>query len=105
MDGSWWIQVARFKSPVRTVAAVLLRSRETQAKRACDKAGEVERLRRDNLRQQRQIERLQRELAGGRIEAERLAVECGEWRRQPPVLPDDPPLPHHEFGPKMIARR
>ena len=40
MAGSWFTQVRRFKSPVRTVAAVLLRSRETQANRDREQTAE-----------------------------------------------------------------
>ena len=119
MAGSWFTQVRRFKSPVRVVAAVLLRSRETQAQRAREKTEEIARLRRINEQQQRHITRLEQDLADARLQARQLDVENSRLRQQPPVLPDDPRLPyhefglsrirlitnsaHHEFGPKMIA--
>ena len=103
MAGSWFTQFRRFKSPVRVVAAVLLRSRETQAQRAREKPEEVARLRRVNEQQQRPITRLEQDLADARLQARHLEVENSRLRQQPPVLPDDPRLPHHEFGAKMIA--
>ena len=103
MAGSWFTQVRRFKSPVRTVAAVLLRSRETQANRAREKTAEIARLRRVNEQQQRHIARLEQDLADARFRKRQLDVENSRLRQQPPVLPDDPRLPHHEFGAKMIA--
>jgi len=92
----------RFKSPVRVVAAVLLRSRETQAKRAREKTEDIARLRRVNEQQQRHIARLEQDLADARLRTRQLEVENSRLRQQPPVLPDDPRLPHHEFGPSRI---
>ena len=75
MAGSWFTQVRRFKSPVRTVAAVLLRSRETQANRAREKTAEIARLRRVNEQQQRHIARLEQDLADARFRKRQLDVE------------------------------
>jgi hypothetical protein len=85
------------------VAAFLLRSRETQAKRASEKALEIQNYKRINEQQQRVVANKEEELAQQRLEIAQLRVESQRLRRQPPVLPHDPPLPHHEFGPKMIS--
>ncbi len=103
MDGSCFVLARQFKSPVRVVVAVLLRSRQTQSRRARDKALEIRRLRRINDDQQRLISRLREQLAQDRSHRRRLEIENDRLRQQAPVLPDDPPLPHHEFGARMIA--
>jgi hypothetical protein len=100
---SSFIQVGLFKSPVRVVAAFLLRSRETQAKRASEKALEIQNHKRINEQQQRVIANQEEQLAQKRFDIAQLRGENQRLRQQPPVLPDDPPLPHHEFGPKMIS--
>jgi hypothetical protein len=100
---SSFIRVGLFKSPVRVVAAVLLRSRETQAKRASEKSQEIQDYKRINQQQQRVIANAEEELAQKRFEIAQLRAEIQRLRQQPPVLPHDPPLPHHEFGPKMIC--
>ena len=97
------IRVGSFKSPVRVVAAFLLRSRETQVRRANEKSQEIEDQKRINQQQQRVIENAEKELAQKRLEVAQLRAENQRLREQPPVLPHDPPLPRHEFGPKMIA--
>lgn len=103
MVASWTEQAKQFKSPGTVVAGFLLRSRQTQAKRARKKTQQIQQLK-------KVVEQLQRSLAGQR---EKLAAQEAEiaWlkaenerlRKRPPRLPEDPPLPHHEFGPKMIS--
>jgi len=100
---SSFIRAGQFKSPVRVVAAVLLRSRETQAKRASEKSEEIQNLRQIDRQQQRVLTKVERELAHMRFQIAQLKVENQRLQQQPPVLPHDPPLPCHEFGPKMIA--
>lgn len=97
------IRVGLFKSPVRVVAAFLLRSRETQAQRANEKSQEIQDQKRINQQQQRVIANAEKELAQQRLEIAQLRAENQRLRQQPPVLPHDPPLAHHEFGPKMIS--
>ena len=103
MVPSSFIRVGLFKSPIRVVAAVLLRSREAQAKRASEKAQEIQTLRRINQQQQRVIANAEEELVQKRLEIAQHKVENQRLRDQSPVLPLDPPLPHHEFGSKMIS--
>lgn len=103
MDVSCFTRVGLFKSPVRVVAAFLLRSRETQAQRVREKSQELQRQQRIQQQQQRVIVNLEQELAEMKWQIAQLRVENQRLRQQPPVLPHDPPLPHHEFGPKMIS--
>lgn len=100
---SSFIRVGLFKSPVRVVAAILLRSRETQAKRASEKSQEIQNLKRIIQQLQGVIANTEEELAQKRLEIAQGRAENQRLRQQPPVLPHDPPLPHHEFGPKMIS--
>ena len=100
---SSFIRVGLFKSPLRVVAAILLRSRETQAQRASQKSQEIQDQKRINQQQQRVISNAEEELAQNRMEIAQLRARNQRLRQQPPVLPHDPPLPHHEFGPKMIS--
>ncbi len=95
---SWIEQAKQFKSPLSVVAGFLLRSRETQTHRAKSRTQEIQQLKNDLERQQRTIREQREQLAekDARIENQRLC-------KQPPTLPDDPLLPHHEFGPKMIS--
>ena len=103
MGLSSFIRVGLFKSPVRVVAAVLLRSRETQAKRASEKSQEIQDLKQINQQQQRVIANLEQELAELKLRMAQFRAENQRLREQPPVLPYDPPLPHHQFGSKMIS--
>jgi hypothetical protein len=82
---------------------MLLRSRETQAERARHKSEEIERLRRVLRQQQRDLDNASEELAEMKLRIAQLTIENDRLRRQPPVLPHDPVLPGHEFGPRMIS--
>ena len=99
---SSFIQLRSFKSPVRVIAAFLLRCRDTQAKRALEKSREIENLKRINERQERTIANMEQDLAAMKLRVAQLGAENQRQREQPAVLPYDPPLPYHEFGPKTI---
>ena len=103
MESSSFIRAGQYKSPWRVLAGILLRSRDTQAERARRKSEEIEELRRLHQRQQRAMAKANAELAEQRFQIARLQIENQRLRQQPPVLPPDPRLPHHEFGPKMIS--
>ena len=103
MDRSSFIRAGQYRSPWRVVAGFLLRSRETQAERARRKSEEIEQLRRFSQQQQRSLEQAHEEHAELKRQLARLQIENQQLRKQPPVLPHDPVLPHHEFGPKMIS--
>ena len=100
---SCFIRVGLFKSPLQVVAAFLLRSRETQSRRSREKSQEIQEQKRINQSQQQVIADLEEQLARKKVEIAQLRAENQQLRQQPPVLPHDPPLPHHKFGPKMIA--
>lgn len=103
MNQSSFIRARQFKSPLAVIAGFLLRSRETQATRAKDRTQELQQLNK-LLEQQRQtIRELEEQLARKNATIDRLETEKQQLRKQPPTLPDDPNLPHHNFGPKIIS--
>ncbi|MEO2017212.1 MAG: hypothetical protein ABGZ53_22885, partial [Fuerstiella sp.] len=63
MERSSFIRAGQYRSPLRVVAAMLLRIRETQAERARHKSEEIERLRRVLRQQQRDLDNASEELA------------------------------------------
>jgi len=103
VEGSSYVRAGQYKSPWRVLAGILLRSRDTQAERARRKSEEIEELRRLTQRQQRDIAKANAELAEQRLQIAQLRIENQRLRQQPLVLPHDPHLPNHEFGPKMIS--
>lgn len=103
MDQSCFIRAKQFKSSLAVVAGFLLRSRETQAERAKSRAQEIRELKESFQRQERTIREIAEELEKKKLQIIQLELEKERLQKQPPVLPDDPPLPHHEFGPKMIS--
>lgn len=103
MGLSSFIEVRQFKSRLPVVAAFLLRSRETQAKRASQKSEEIRKLKQIEQQQLRVIAKMQEQIGRMNSQIAQLNVEIQRLKQQPPVLPHDPILPHHEFGPKMIA--
>jgi len=100
---SWIEQAKQFKSPLSVVAGFLLRSRETQTQRAKSRTQEIQQLKKDLEQQQRTIREQREQLAEKNAQIARMQIENQRLRKQPPTLPDDPPLPHHEFGAKMIS--
>jgi hypothetical protein len=100
---SSFMRVGSFKSPLRVVAGFLLRSRETQARRALEKTRELQEQERINRKQQQIIDKREDELARVRFEIVRLKAENAWLRQRPLELLNDPPLAQHQFGPKMIS--
>ena len=103
MSLSWIEQAKQFKSCLSVTAGFLLRSREVQARRAKELAEENRKLQQVNQQQERTIRKSAQQLAEEKVENLKLKAETERLRQQRPTLPDDPRLPHHEFGPKMIS--
>lgn len=99
---SWFNKVREFKSPLRVVAAILLRSRETLraeiqelqerqrqlAEQRAEDAGEI-------ARQQQTIAALKQQLAEAKQQLDQAKQNIN--------LPDDPPVAAHGYGPRMVA--
>jgi len=103
MVTSWIEQAKQFKSPLSVVAGFLLRSRETQAERAKSHTKEIQRLQKIVEQLQGTICELKGQIAEKEAEIARSKIENQQLRSRPPILPEDPPLPNHHFGPKMIS--
>ena len=103
MGTSSFLRVGEYKSPIRVVAGVLWRSRETQRRRGREKHRKIEDLQRNEQKMCRVIARQDQELAEMRLQRDQLRVENQQLRGQPVVLPEDPPLPSHPFGARMIS--
>lgn len=100
---SSFIRAGQYKSPVRVTAGFFLRSRETQAERARLKSEEIARLKQIIQQQQRELKQSTTDLAEVRLQAAELKIENQQLRQQPVVVPVDPVLPGHKFGPRMIS--
>ena len=103
MVTSWIEQAKQFKSSLPVVAGFLLRSRQTQTQRAKSRTREIQQLKKDLEQQQRTIREQREQLEELNSQIARMQIENQRFCKRLPTLPDDPPLPHHEFGPKMIS--
>ena len=103
MGTSSFMRVAEYKSPIRVVAGVLWTSRETHRRRGREKARVIEDLQRNEEQLCRVIARQDHELAELRGQRAQLRIENQQLRQRPVVLPEDPPLPLHQFGARMIS--
>ena len=102
MGISWYEKVREFKSPLHVIAAVLLRSRETQLEKVSQLSQQIEELQTQVEQQQRQLQQKQEEierLTQRTIEAEKQRDQA----RQSVNLPDDPPIGIHGYGARMIS--
>jgi len=99
---SWYEKVKEFKSPIHVIAAVVLRSRETQL-------AKVRELSQQTAELQSQIEQQQKQLQQKEEEIEALiqrAIEAEKERdqaKQSVNLPKDPPIGTHGYGARMIS--
>lgn len=103
MGASCTERAKRFKSRLPVVATFLRRSRDRQAQRARVLAERVRRLEKALEEQSRTIRQQRNQLERASAENQALRGEVKQLRERPPILPEDPQLPRHEFGPKMIS--
>jgi hypothetical protein len=103
MPTSWTKRAEQFKSPLKVVAGFLLRSRETQARRAKERTQEIRELKRELEQKEKTIAALREQRVDEARKIAHLKVENEQLRGQLAAITDDPPLPKHEFGPKMIS--
>lgn len=102
MSTSWYEKVKEFKSPRRVVAAVLLRSRETQNAKVCKLQQRIAELQSQVARQGQQLQEQRQRMEAllqRAVEAERQRDQA----RQSVNLPEDPPLGTHGYGARMIS--
>ena len=95
--------IDQFKSPLRVVKSILLRSRQTQKNRASGKQRKIEDLRKENLELRREVLAMQAQQDDSQLRLAEAQVQIQKIQAAPVQLPADPPLPHHTYGPKMIS--
>lgn len=102
MATSWFEESRKFKSPLRVVAAILLRSRETQL-------AENRRLREERKQLNEQSERDAQQAKRQQQRIEELERQCRELEKQRDQamqsvnLPEDRPIATHGFGARMVS--
>lgn len=95
--------VGQYRASLYEVARNLFRSRNAQRKRAGklkERLAEQERI---NEQLQAERRRLDQQLRLAREQLDQAKQELERLRDRPLVLPNDPPLPHHRYGPRMIS--
>ena len=97
MEVSSFIRVGQFKSPLRVVAAILLRSREAQVTRASDKSRQIQYLQRIEQQQQRVIPQMEKEIGQMSFQIAQLKIEIQRLNQQSPVLTPPSPRPKARF--------
>ena len=95
--------VRQYRASVYETARGLLRSRNTQAEKAARLAAENQSLKTENANLRALVKRVQERLDGSQQILQKQLEENQRLRFQPIGLPCDLPLPHHTYGPKMIA--
>jgi hypothetical protein len=99
-----WIERAKlFKSPVRVVAAILLRSRETQVAKKRHWQVECQKQKAKIERQDQQIAEQRRDISQLKRQVQVLECELAEAGKARPLWPSDPPIPGHGYGPRLIC--
>ena len=102
MGISWYGKVREFKSPLRVIAAFLLRSRETQLAKLGQFSQQVDELRAQVEQQTQQLQQKQEEidrLTQRAVDAEKQRDQA----RQSVNLPEDLPIGTHGYGARMIS--
>lgn len=102
MFTSWPREVGKFKSPVRVVAAFLLRSRETQVQNNQQLRNENEQLQARLAMQARQLQAYQQHIDTWKQRVTELERQL-ERAKQTVNLPEDPSLGTHGYGAHMIS--
>ncbi len=102
MGPLWTIVRRSFKSPLRVVAQVLLRSRENKAQKCRDLKVQLEEAKRVIARQDRESQRQKEENHALQARIRRLEDQSRKQTQTGCRLPEDRPLKGHKFGPRMI---
>jgi len=95
--------VGKYRASTYEIARSLLRSRDTQKDRADRLQRQLQMQTKLNAQLQFDQRWLQQQLRVAQQERKRAQQELEQLREQPLALPDDPPLPHHSYGPRMIC--
>lgn len=96
-------RVTQFKSSPYERCRNLLRSRNTQAVRAQSKGADFRRMRATVSALHQELDLVEHQRQQAQLRIAQLEAENARLRKEPLRIPDDPPLPQHTFGPRMIA--
>lgn len=100
---SSYIRIRQYRSPLRVVAATLLRSRESIARRLEKCKKRIAELCKQGKQQESLLQQAKDEAEALRRQLHELQIKVQTLENQPVRLPVDPVLPCHHYGPKMIA--
>jgi len=101
---SWTVKWSDFKSPLRVVVQVLLRSRETKASKCRELKEKLDEAQRIVAQRERELEQQREEIRELRQQMQRLETEKQiQAEATGPSLPDDPPIGTHGYGPRMVS--
>jgi len=100
---SSYLQIRKYRSPLRVVAAMLWRSRESLARRLEKCKKEVAELCQHRRQQHAWLQRAEEEIEVFKQQVCELKIEIQSLEKQPVRVSNDPVLPGHHYGPKMIA--
>lgn len=103
MSRSWTKHWSEFKSPLRIVVRMLLLGRVAAAEKRERLKRERDEARRLLARQQAEVERQRREIEELQRQVRILKAENRELETAAARVPDDPPLPGHCYGPRLIS--
>jgi len=95
--------VGQYSASTYEIARNLLRSRDTQRQRAAKLQRELELQKRANSQLLAEQRRLEEQLRAAQQQRDQARQALQQLREQPLVLPEDPPLPNHSYGPRMIS--
>ena len=99
---SWYEKVREFKSPTHVIAAILLRSRETQIAKVGELSQQVAELKSQLEQQQQQLQQQQQQIETLTQRAADAEKQCEQAKRSV-NLPEDPPVGTHGYGVRMIS--
>jgi hypothetical protein len=100
---SSYIRIRQYRSPLRVVAATLLRSRESIARRLEKCKKKIAELCKHGKQQEALLQQAKDEAQALGRQLRELQIKVQTLEIQPVRLPVDPVLPCHHYGPKMIA--
>lgn len=100
---SSYIRIRQYRSPLRVVAATLLRSRESIARRLEKGRKQIAELCKQGKQQEALLQQAKDEAQALRRQLRELQIKVQTLENQPVRLPVDPVLPCHHYGPKMIT--
>ncbi len=95
--------VGQYSASTYEVARNLLRSRDTQRERVQKLQQRLDQQTQANEQLKRKLSELELQRQLAEQQRDQAQQELQRLREQPLQLPNDPSLPHHSYGPRMIS--